>query len=53
MRQQGSALGVGPPDILSRPSGAEGQQVLALFPGQGGFVEFIVPEAGHYPSCLV
>jgi nitrite reductase (NO-forming) len=26
-----------------------GSQVLGLFPAQGGFVEFALPEAGHYP----
>ncbi|HEX2857717.1 MAG TPA: multicopper oxidase domain-containing protein [Propionibacteriaceae bacterium] len=26
-----------------------GSQVLALQPGQGGFVELTLPEAGHYP----
>jgi nitrite reductase (NO-forming) len=32
---------------LTRGSG--GSQVLGLFPAQGGFVEFTLPEAGHYP----
>lgn len=29
--------------------GEGGSQVLGLFPAQGGFVEFTLPEAGHYP----
>lgn len=29
--------------------GSGGSQVLGLFPAQGGFVEFALPEAGHYP----
>ncbi|MFN8074166.1 MAG: multicopper oxidase domain-containing protein [Kineosporiaceae bacterium] len=29
--------------------GAGGAQVLPLLPAQGGFVEFTLPEAGHYP----
>ena len=36
---------------LVRPGNAEhgAAQVLALQPAQGGFVEFTVPAAGHYP----
>lgn len=30
-------------------AGQGGSQVLALSPGQGGFVELTMPEAGHYP----
>ncbi|MBI1351998.1 MAG: multicopper oxidase domain-containing protein [Actinomycetales bacterium] len=29
--------------------GSGGSQVLGLFPAQGGFVEFALPEAGRYP----
>lgn len=34
-----------------RPGNAEhgAAQVLDLAPGQGGFVEFVLPEPGHYP----
>jgi nitrite reductase (NO-forming) len=40
--------------LLGGPAGAGGDptggaQVLALEPGQGGFVELVVPEAGTYP----
>lgn len=36
---------------LVRPGdpGGGAAQALALQPGQGGFVEFTLPEAGHYP----
>lgn len=36
---------------LVRPGNADSgaAQALALQPGQGGFVEFSLPEAGHYP----
>jgi nitrite reductase (NO-forming) len=36
---------------LRRPGNAEhgAAQVLDLAPAQGGFVEFVLPEAGHYP----
>src|SRR5699024_1335361 len=30
-------------------AGEGGSQTLALAPGQGGFVELTMPEAGHYP----
>ncbi|MFA1538285.1 multicopper oxidase domain-containing protein [Actinomadura monticuli] len=30
-------------------AGPGGAQILDLAPGQGGFVETVVPEAGHYP----
>ena len=29
--------------------GSGGSQALALAPAQGGFVELVFPEAGHYP----
>lgn len=32
-----------------RPDAAGGSQALALLPAQGGFVELVFPEAGHYP----
>ena len=43
---------------LLRPPGADGggggggvggAQALALMPAQGGFVELVLPDAGHYP----
>ncbi|GAA1798754.1 multicopper oxidase domain-containing protein [Nostocoides veronense] len=35
---------------LLRPGpDAGGSQVLGLMPGQGGFVELVMPEAGYYP----
>ena len=34
---------------LLRKGGPGGAQVLDLAPAQGGFVETVVPEAGHYP----
>nr|WP_277605498.1 multicopper oxidase domain-containing protein [Glycomyces sp. L485] len=36
---------------LLRPGDGVGgaAQVLSAFPGQGGFADFTVPEAGHYP----
>ncbi|MEV0660775.1 multicopper oxidase domain-containing protein [Actinomadura luteofluorescens] len=34
---------------LLRKGDAGGAQVLDLAPGQGGFVETVVPEPGHYP----
>ena len=36
---------------LLRPStsGAGGSQALALAAAQGGFVELVFPETGHYP----
>ncbi|WP_149262665.1 multicopper oxidase domain-containing protein [Actinomadura sp. K4S16] len=34
---------------LLRKGDAGGAQILDLAPGQGGFVETVVPEAGHYP----
>lgn len=40
--------GRGPLDDLAA-TGQGGSQVLALSPGQGGFVELTMPEAGHYP----
>lgn len=38
-------------DYLLRPGdgGSGGSQTLALQPSQGGFVEMVMPEAGHYP----
>ncbi|WP_114907545.1 multicopper oxidase domain-containing protein [Ornithinimicrobium murale] len=30
-------------------SGTGGSQTLGLLPAQGGFVELVLPEAGHYP----
>lgn len=41
------AYHLGGPDGLGGPSG--GAQVLGLAPAQGGFVELVFPEAGHYP----
>lgn len=38
---------LGGPD--APPGGTGGAQALALLPGQGGFVELTLPEAGHYP----
>ncbi|WP_298744827.1 multicopper oxidase domain-containing protein [uncultured Microbacterium sp.] len=32
-----------------RPSDIGGSQALAMHPAQGGFVELVFPEAGHYP----
>jgi nitrite reductase (NO-forming) len=32
-----------------RPSDSGGAQVLPLGPAEGGFVETVLPEAGHYP----
>jgi nitrite reductase (NO-forming) len=32
-----------------RPSDPGGAQVLPLGPAEGGFVEIVLPEAGHYP----
>ena len=32
-----------------RPDGPGGSQALGLQPAQGGFVELVFPEAGHYP----
>ncbi|GLV50785.1 multicopper oxidase [Thermobispora bispora] len=34
---------------LLRPPGDGGSQSLALAPAQGGFVELVFPEPGHYP----
>ena len=34
---------------LLRKNDPGGAQILDLAPGQGGFVETVVPEAGHYP----
>ncbi len=34
---------------LLRPGGQGGSQVLDLAPAQGGFVETVFPEPGHYP----
>src|SRR5699024_3810760 len=34
--------------LLDRAGGA-GSQAMALQPGQGGFVELVLTEAGHYP----
>ena len=33
----------------ARDGGDGGAQVLPLQPAQGGFVELVFPEAGHYP----
>lgn len=32
-----------------QPGSVGGAQALALMPSQGGFVELVLPEAGHYP----
>ena len=38
---------LGGPDAA--PDATGGSQVLGLHPAQGGFVELVLPEAGHYP----
>lgn len=38
---------LGGPD--ADPGATGGSQVLGLHPAQGGFVELVLPEAGHYP----
>ncbi len=43
--RQGRAVG----DTADRGNSA-GSQALALAPAQGGFVELVFPEAGHYPA---
>ncbi len=34
---------------LLRKGDPGGSQILDLAPGQGGFVETVMPEPGHYP----
>ncbi|MGV8967824.1 MAG: multicopper oxidase domain-containing protein [Cellulomonas sp.] len=41
------AYQLGGPD--ASPGATGGAQILGLQPAQGGFVEFVLPEAGHYP----
>ncbi|KGN41783.1 multicopper oxidase domain-containing protein [Knoellia aerolata] len=41
--------GVGGARDVGGARGVGGAQALALMPAQGGFVELVLPEAGHYP----
>ncbi|WP_109471288.1 multicopper oxidase domain-containing protein [Ornithinimicrobium cavernae] len=45
----GPGVGSDPGATVPDGAGTGGSQVLGLLPAQGGFVELVLPQAGHYP----